>query len=370
MPNQVQTRSLSGTVPVPVSLFQLLKHVRLAPLESVVFFHIVELSLNFQYGGRKFISLSATELSYELECSDRMMRKVLERLEKSGIVEAKESIIKTRGGVQRSKIYAIASREKIDKLVNSIPKKVGTISSDLVNVDNSEVGTLSSDLWNSQFRPLGTLSSDLRNSQFLPWTLKDLKLNRKAVPEECIKNINNFIKKYSTFEFSIYDLLSMSEKSTRVKSKFKMNFAGISSQWGDFKASMAMTAYIFNRGPKNVDFEAIKRYLKNNNGVLDSKWSDLLKDIDEVYFELVDLDNFCKSKNLKFKDQAYFKLISVKENYNLLNTHEAIIDDLVLSHQVSSNIGMFRDCVEGQINLYFKAKLLGHNEVSFETSSL
>ena len=373
----------------PLLIFQLQSYARFTAIETNVFNYIVLESINvFREKGksssddRKWVYVSPTDFANQRGHSRQGVQDALNKMLKYGFISSREVWIKTSGGVQKAREYQLVSNFKLseicDLLCTSVKPKGA--KQDLAPLKLNKVIGCRPDLAPSQ-APLGTLTGltwHLSRPCLAPWGIKETESLENLVSKDSLSTIKKFINTFFDFENSFYELHTKESKSKTAVFKIEMKIASLIRRYGLFSTYSAMFVCMFNKDAQIGDIDFIEAFLKTNSEKFKDYEQNLILQCDNLFQELYELyflvtDN-TELENIKnvFRQSASTLLIKKENELRSLgiffyNDYEKELLDIFM--ESNWKVQRFTKNWITKLNLYFKAKILGHKGLNFVHAS-
>lgn len=358
-----------GFVPTPIHLFKYLQLETLSQTEIRVLSYIIEHSLNFQRGGRAWVAISPAQFAIEFNINAKTVQRSLSRLVQVGIIEDKKEAIKTSGGTQLGRAFRLSDNQKIGELCLRLSAKntfeVGTREYPPVVNNFSKVGTSLPIPWDELVPTLG-LASTYLGGELVPTFACNTSNSLMILDTEELKELfNNFLRMFSTFEFSYFDLIQMCFKQKRTIRNYEVKMDALVKEYGPFVAWVAILSFISSKDGLKGNFEALTMFAKINHLTINDTWENIKKSIDDLFFEL----NSYISKTGQDRKNAidlFFAKKKIERPDRKIHFYDGFQDHVSEAFQLHFlSLNGFSNEIQSKIQLYFRAKIYGNHEVLY-----
>ena len=365
----------------PTLIWQVLSFARLTPAESMVLNHIIINSINVfgvkHPNKRKWTVLSPSEFGNERGLSRQGIQDALKNLVHIGLILSRETIYQTASGHQKGREYQLVSNEKLlalYELLSTSAKPKGAKHELAPKISLIEVGA----------RPemalrqatLGTPAGHalhLDRPYLAPWGVKLPKSWEKTLSKESLNSFKYFLKTFSTFDFSYYELFSTTVSSKAATFKIETKIASLIRRYSYFSAFIATTTCTLNKPSQMGNFDVIEAFLKENSERIQIQEKNFVHLIDQLFFDLMSLHESMDLTRLEIFKENFKANASVLLAKKMLEAssseifiYSSIQDDILYAFETSVfNMERFNKVLRDKLDLYFKAKLLGIKGLNF-----
>lgn len=382
--------------PAPLLIFQLQSYARFSAIETNVFNYIVLESINvFQKKGesssdaRKWIYVSPSDFALERGHSRQGVQDALNKMVKYDWVLSREVWIKTSGGVQKGREYQLVSNFKLSEICDllCVSAKPKGSNSELHPLEVKKVKGCRPELAPCK-AGVGTLTArswHLVRPGLAPWGIKTTKSLDNLVAKDSLNTIKEFINTFLNFENSFYEYhsstLKIGSKFSHAKTqtfKMEMKIASLIRRYGLFSTYTAMFACMFNKDAQIGDIDLVEEFLKTNSDKFKDHEQNLILQCDNLFQEIYELyllvSENTELENIKNVFRAKASLLLSEKVIELRSIGIFFYNDYeneLLDTFMESNwkVQRFTKNWITKLNLYFKAKLLGHKGLNFVQSS-
>lgn len=372
----------------PIIIFQIQSYARFTAIESNVFTYIVLGSINVYGKGlssdaRQWFYISPTEFANDRGHSRQGVSDALNKLVKNGFLNVRDVQVKTAGGYQKSREYMLVSNEKLLEIFELLSTSANPqgCKSDLHPLNQEKNKGCKSHLTRVQARldKGAGQACHLVRPGLHPWGVNQSKSLGNLVGKDSLNTIKDFLKTILEFQNSFYELHSLSLKSKASVSKLEMKIASLIRLYGLFSTYTAMLVCLFNKDAQMGNVDLVETFLKTNSEKFKDHEQNLILQCDNLFHSIFQLYQDLSNSDIElesfmetFRQKASLLLITSELElrsrgiFFYSDFHKDIIDTFL---ETKFSVNLFtKEWISKKLNLYFKAKLLGHKGLNYVQS--